>query len=390
MDPTLWFFLIIAVVWLYRARRALQAFKTIPSVRPAAEHSHSRDLVTVVLPARNEEKNIQPCLERLLAQDYPHLQILVANDRSTDATESILKEMGIPEISREEKAPNEKYSRVAYINVPETPAGWTGKNYAVHCAAEFARGQWLLFTDADTRHETNSVTSVLEHVKKSSLRFLTLIPRCLTGSFLEDMIQPSAMGFLGLWFPLEKVNSPDENTIFGNGQFLFIDRELYQELGGHESVKGEFLEDYAFMRAAKKLKAPVQGANGVSIFGTRMYDSFDSMWRGWRRIYLHAFERRPFRILEKFLSLMFFSVLPFACFLPMTRMAADFPDTYGFSWGMSVVVLAFIVFTSWKAYGLIQAKKRFAFLHPVAALLIAMFILDAWILAVQKKETTWR
>ncbi|HLD56593.1 MAG TPA: hypothetical protein VJA00_03140 [Candidatus Omnitrophota bacterium] len=207
---------------------------------------------------------------------------------------------------------------------------------------------------------------------------------------MEHIIQPSAMAFLGLWFPLERVNQPDDKTFFGNGQYLFITRNLYEKLGGHEKVRGEYLEDYALVREAKRLRAKTQCLFGISIFGTRMYDSLNSLWQGWRRIYLHAFESNPLRIFIKFLSVLTFSVLPFACFLPLTQMAVNNPDTYGFSWGLALVVLGFILFTAWKTYDILKAKRIFALLHPFAAIWIAMFLLDAFWLAARKKKTIWR
>ena len=184
----LWFFILIAVVWLSRATRAFASNRNLPRVIPHPWNTQNEcDLITIIVPAKNEEKNIRECFERLNRQDYPEFEILIANDGSTDQTEAILKSLGIPEIDSEKTL---HAGRVAYLNVPPTPAGWTGKNFALHAAIPYTRGKWLLFTDADTRHETHSLSSAFQHIKKNKLSFLTCLPQCLTESLLEHMLQP--------------------------------------------------------------------------------------------------------------------------------------------------------------------------------------------------------
>jgi chlorobactene glucosyltransferase len=356
IDPVLWFYIVIAMVWLYRARRALESLALIPVVpkQKFGELSSSvRDMVTVIVPARNEEKNIRLCLENLLKQDYPHLQILVVNDRSTDRTEALLQELQIPLVT----APNTiaHPARAAYLNAPEPPPDWTGKNAAIHAAIPWAKGKWLLFTDADTQHEPESISSAMAYMKDRELRFLTLAPRCLAETLAEKIFQPVAMAFLGLWFPLEKANDPQSPTIFGNGQYLLIQQRLYEQIGGHAAVHDAFLEDYGLMRLVKIKKAAYQCAFGYEIFGTRMYTSVNALWAGWRRIYGHAFENRAGVLLFKALNVLFFSVLPFACWLPATQLAMAYPSLFGFGWGVACVTLLFILMTCWKTFCLISS-----------------------------------
>jgi len=246
------FYFFIGSVWLYRGRRALEALKLIPTIHSIKNNiSTGQDLATIILPARNEANNIRGCVDSLLNQDYSNLQIIVVNDRSTDETENILKSMNIPLISTSAPGP-QSFHKIAYLNTSTTPDGWTGKNFAIHSAISEAKGKWLLFTDADTRHETTSLSSSIDHAATHDISCLTLLPRCITKGFFEKLIQPCAMGLLGLWFPMEKVNQPRTKEYFGNGQYLLIEKKLYHEIGGHEKVKSEFLEDYALARNVKE------------------------------------------------------------------------------------------------------------------------------------------
>jgi len=122
----------------------------------------------------------------------------------------------------------------------------------------------------------------------------------------------------------------------------------------------------------------------------RMYDSFVAIWRGWRRIYLHAFNRKPNPLLMRFLGIIVFSIVPFTSFLMLLPMALRSPETDGFLLGALAALLIFIIGTSWKTYGIVKANRLYAFLHPVGSFFIAMILFDAFWMAMAKKKTVWR
>ncbi len=378
MDTLFWIWLLILMLiagaWIYRCWRLLRTLLLAPVLSPFKDKEPAPEppLVSIIIPAKNEEKNIRCCVEKLLAQDYPRFELIAVNDNSTDQTESILKALG-----------------TVYVNAPPTPPGWTGKNFAIHSGLLKAKGSWLLFTDADTRHEKTSLSAAIHYARSERIQLLTLLPRCLMGSFMEYMIQPFAMAMLGLWFPIEKINSPDSPLFFANGQYLLIDRSLYEKMGGHESVRGEFLEDFALMKKAKALKAPVCCALGMELYGTRMYDSLTAIWRGWRRIYLHACRTRPVPLICKSLGVFFLSVLPFLSLgilaaFPGIRAAS--PILYPLNLGILILILGI----SWGGYGIIRAKKAYTFFHPFAAFVLSLILADAAWKGLTKQKTVWR
>ena len=377
------FYLLTAAVWLLRSKRAFEALREIPKVNRYPDDSLNPApgelLVSILVPVKNEELNLEACLKGLHRQNYSAKEIIVINDHSLDRTGEILSEWvrSYPD-------------QVRALDAPDLPPGWTGKNWALAHGAKFARGEWFLFTDADTRHEPWSLTSALAHAEGKDLDLLTLTPRCLAESFWEKMLQPAAMAFTGLWFPLNRVNDPRSPVIFGNGQFLFIRKKAYAAVGGHTKVKEAFLEDFALVREIKKRGFRFECAIGAELYGTRMYRTFLGIWLGWRRIFYHAFEKNPFRLLQKALALFSFSFLPFFFFPILTQITLQHPEHFGKIWGACFPILALILLTAWKAHQLVNAPVAYAFLHPFAGFVLAGVLLDAGWAALQKKELKWR
>lgn len=375
-DVRLWFLIVLAWIWVERNRQAVQTLETVPFIHPEHRYPAKQpDLVSVILPAKNEEDNIAACLDSLLHQDYPNYEILAANDSSTDRTAQIL----------------ENYAgRLRVVNVPETPDGWTGKNFAIHTAIEHARGRWLLFTDADTRHEPSSLSAGLSHARAQDLALLTLTPRCLARGFWENMLQPCIMSFIGLWFPFKKINDPRSSVYFANGQYILMTAALYKQIEGHASVREEFLEDFALMKKTKELGLRAECAIGVSIFGTRMYSSIQGMWKGWRRIYLHAFKSRAEVLAAKMLNVLFSCVLPFVILGRLTYEAFRYRENFALLWGAALGLTGFILLTMTIAYSTLKAKRRFSLLFPFAAVFLALILGDAARMAATGAKTKWR
>jgi len=382
MELILFVFLFVCLgTWLYRSVRSLSELRQAPSLKISPGNTR-QGKVTVLIPAKNEEKNIADCVRPFLEQLRKDDEIIVINNCSTDRTEAILKELGAIEILPENPSET-SCSRFKYLNTPKTPEGWTGKNYALHLGVQYAAGDWLLFTDADTRHEIGSVDASLAFAEEKKLALLTLLPRCLAHGFWENLIQPCAMSYMGLWFPIRKINDPESKVYFGNGQYLLLRADHYRKIGGHDAVKEAFLEDFALMKKTKETGARGMCAFGMGVYGTRMYDSFDALWRGWRRIFLHAFEQKPAPILKCVLSVFFFSVFPFIILLTL-------PHSFSVPMFLDLFILGIIFSTAFKAYTIVKAKKLYAFLHPLAALVFTAILLDAFQMAFFKRQTHWR
>ena len=232
--------------------------------------SSSLPLISVIVPARNEQANIADCLRSLLQQGEA-VEIIVADDNSEDMTAEIAQEIAGTTES------------VKLVRVPPLPEGWLGKNHALASAAPRARGSWLLFTDADTRHVEGALRGVVDRAEKAGLDLVSYSPPQRMETWWEKAVIPQVYQLLAQLYSFDRVNDPADPIAAANGQFLLIRRSAYQRIGGHEAVRGEMLEDVALARRAKQAGCRIWFGTGDGVVATRMYRSFGAMWEGWTK-----------------------------------------------------------------------------------------------------------
>jgi chlorobactene glucosyltransferase len=265
-------------------------------LRPAAPPS-ARDapLVSILVPARNEELNIGACAGSLLAQDYPNCELLVLDDHSTDATGAILGGL----------AGGGGALRV--LAGTPLPPGWTGKGWACHQLAAQARGAFLFFADADTTHAPGTVSAAVAYARERRADLVSAWPALLTATPGERLIIPMIV-FLGMvmyphWLLRFLQNHPHlasrvpawARRVLGaaNGQFMFFTRAAYDRIGGHALVRDHLVEDVALGRAVTaRIGQGMRLFNCDSLqFSTvRMYRSFGETWEGFTKNLRAAFE----------------------------------------------------------------------------------------------------
>jgi len=232
-------------------------------------------LISVCVPARNEERNIRACVESILAQDYPNFEIIVLEDRSTDTTAEILRQLSAQD------------DRLKVIHGADLPTGWAGKPHALFQASAAARGDWLCFVDADTFLSPTTLSSCYAKATETKADMFTIMTFQIMGSFWEKAVMPIVMSALSVGFSPRKVNDPKTKDAIANGQFILIKRPVYDAVGGHERIKDQIVEDKAISEQVKWNGYRLIVANGYSVARTRMYTSLPEMWEGWtKNIYL--------------------------------------------------------------------------------------------------------
>jgi glycosyltransferase involved in cell wall biosynthesis len=220
-----------------------------------------------------------------LAQDYPAFDVLAVDDRSGDATGQIMDEMAAAD------------SRAKVLHINELPAGWTGKNHALHSAASSAKGEWLLFIDSDVILQTAALSTTLRVAVGRGYDLLSLILRQETRGIWETALMPIASAAFGATYMMGLGNSESNNYFFGNGQYMLFNRKIYDQIGGHETVKTQFNEDMTLARIMKLSGLRPRMGWGTELGSVRMYDSLATIMKGWSRIFFGSSSGSPWRIL---------------------------------------------------------------------------------------------
>jgi glycosyltransferase involved in cell wall biosynthesis len=225
--------------------------------------------VSVIVPARNEEACLGACLRSLVTQADVPFEILVIDDHSTDRTREI--------------AASFTGQGVRVMEAGPVPAGWTGKNNAVIAGSKAARGQWLLFTDADTIHLPGSLAHSLAEAKRHAAALLSYSPGQIVETFWEKAVMPVIFAELASSFRPSQVSDPNSPAAAANGQYILITREAYDAVGGHAAIAGNLLEDVALSRAVKRSGRKLFFRYGGDAVRTRMYRSFAQLREGWTK-----------------------------------------------------------------------------------------------------------
>lgn len=338
--------------------------------------------VSVCIPARNEETNIRRCVEAVLRQDYPNFEVIVLDDRSTDATLTLLKEIA----SRD--------SRLILISGSDLPEGWAGKPHALYQASAAASGQWLCFVDADTFLEPNALSSVYAKANETQADLFTIMTRQILGSFWERTVMPLVMTALSVGFSPRKVNDPSRRDAVANGQFIFIKRNIYDLIGGHERIKDQIVEDKALSENVKWNGHRLVVADGRLVVSTRMYTSLATMWEGWtKNIYLGLREHPYLLLLGAFGATL---ALLAALFLPAWPVLGWLLYINGGGWMALVVIVeallvwAYLVYIRSVVASEMSISRWYAFTTPLGAgVFAAMMLTSAW-KVISGQGVTWR
>ena len=239
---------------------------------PAAPVSGAapNERITAIVPARNEEMTIEACV-RSLARQAEIAEIFVVNDHSTDRTAEIVQGL------------TKEIPKLQLLEAREIPAGWLGKNNAAWEGAKHATSRWLLFTDADAELLDGAAARALRIAGDTGAALVSFSPEQVTKTWYEKALIPFVFSRLAKHFSYDAVNDAESKTAAANGQFLMIREDVYDKIGGHESVAGEVLEDVALAKRAKAARYRIWFGSGAGVVRVRMYRSFDEMWEGWKK-----------------------------------------------------------------------------------------------------------
>jgi glycosyltransferase involved in cell wall biosynthesis len=247
--------------WLRLRRR--------PRLAPPAPPGAGAPLVSILIPARNEERSIGRCVAGALAQAYPRLEVLVLDDGSTDGTAAALEAFAGD-------------GRLRVLQGRALPPGWVGKCNACQQLGEAAAGDWLLFLDADTAAQPQLVAALLDHAERRRLDLVSIFPFLELETFWERAVLPPFLALITALFPFERLEQADvrPDEVMANGQCILVRRAVYEAIGGHGAVRDEVLEDVRLAQAVRAAGYTVGGGEGLAYLRVRMYRSGGEVFAG--------------------------------------------------------------------------------------------------------------
>jgi cellulose synthase/poly-beta-1,6-N-acetylglucosamine synthase-like glycosyltransferase len=357
----------VLLVWVARHFVTTLTYRATPLLTPRDPGFQADPpLVSVLIPAKDEESSIADCVLSVLHQSYLRLEVLVIDDRSEDGTANVVRGIAGQD------------PRVRLISVHDLPPGWTGKNNALVTGAREARGDWLLFIDSDTRHEPENISVLMEYARRQQADMVSVLPRWRNGTFWERVAQPLAALLLILKSPPHRVNNDaDKRIAFANGQYILVRRQTYDAIGGHAAVRDKFVEDIHLARMAKATGHRVRLVRAPELTSTRMYTSLRALVRGWSRILYAGYDLSMLQLAAVFGGLLLFSLSAYGVLLAtgaslLRGHATPFITTM-FGMGILHLLLQFSVMA--RIYAITASQRAYVVFYGAAAAIMA------WVLA---------
>ena len=319
-------------------------------------------LVSILVPARDEEENIEACLESLRKQEYPNFEVLVLDDNSEDDTAGIVSRLAAAD------------SRIQLIRGEPLPEDWAGKPFACYQLAKKASGSWLLFVDADTTHAPHMLRSVLPLALKLKTSLLSGFPRQLASSLPQKIVIPVMYFILLGWLPLWWLHgSRKPRSSMAIGQFLLFPRDEYWRIGGHKVVQSRIVEDVWLGIEVGRHGGRHIAVDLSSVVFCNMYRDFRGMWNGLGRSIYSVTAIAPAGLAALLVAAYFFYLAPF-----WWLWNGFFMSAAPLSWRAVVVLqLVVIIFMRWLVDNRFQEPAVSVWFHPLGMLFYVLNVLNA-------------
>lgn len=299
------FWAAIVVLYLTMIRMIVALTNLVTRPFPGWRMVTRGPLVSVLIPARNEEKNIGKLLESLTNQTYENFEVIVYNDSSTDGTASVIERFTHPG------------GRVRHIDGTELPGGWLGKNHACHNLAQQAAGEYLLFIDADVTTGKDLLSTSVARMQEQGLELLSIFPYQLMMTRGERVVVPVMNWILLSLLPLALVRYCRWSSFSAaNGQFMMFRTSVYKRYWFHSMVRGKLTEDIVIARLMKRMKLRIQTLVSRGEVSCRMYNGYDEAVNGF----------------AKNVITMFGDSIPFIVFFAMVSLAGWLVVLTGLGW----------------------------------------------------------
>ncbi len=370
---------LIFINWIYFLIAMLRSFNNSPKLNALNEMKNADHKISIIVPARNEERSLSECLRSLLEQKYSNYEVIVVNDCSTDRTLNLALE-----ISRQNR-------RLIVINTPPKPPEWVGKNWACYQGYLNSSGDILFFTDADTIHSPFALTSALDLMLKENLDAMSAVPKLVCKNILTKVTLPVLSIFLHSRYSPERVNNPTTNVGYFFGSFYLITRRTYDAVGTHNAVRDELVEDGELGHRVKELKFKLKIVRGESQIEAEWARDSKSLWNALRRLIV------PLCIKRKRSAILMMTYLVFVLLEPYFGLFLSLGLSYTFlsfatlvllgmtSGSVILITLASIIQSK---YGLFQKSAYGLFSAAGCTVITVCFVIS--ILGRGRRRVSWK
>lgn len=372
-----------AIILAELLRLNILLFKTLKTEQvlssPTDCTKQSCPTVSVLIPARDEEGNIQESAKSILDSDYENLELILVDDRSSDDTLKLMEQIA------------EKDRRVKVISIRSLPEGWTGKTHALYEGVQSATGDILLFIDADSVIARNLVSRSINHLLTHDLDMLSLAPGFVHRGFLENAVHPHLALGLSSFFPMLDVNDMSKRTGLASGCFLMMTKKAYEKAGTWKAFRTEVTEDIALSKALKQKGMRLNFLRGGELVQTKPFESFAELAAFWKRTFYGGLEQSITRCIK--LCLNYITLLALLAFLiySIVMIAGGNPSTGLWILGaLSALGMCAVVIP----YGMVVEKEHgsrwYGFSAPIGLALSAWVALSTLIMLLTKRGIHWR
>lgn len=367
----------VSATWIFFIRSMLLSFRNTPYLDRFEKKQHEKPRVSIILPARNEEKFIARCLDSLLDQDYENYEIVAIDDSSEDSTADIIKQYA------------QKSSKLVYVSARKKPDGWVGKNWACVEGYKKATGQLLLFTDSDTRHSQKVVSLAVSHLLSLNLDALTAIPRMLCLDKWTKITLPIISTFLHTRFSALRVNDPRKKTGYFFGSFFLIKNETYRDVGTHEGVKHELIEDGALGKKVKEAGFRMRMVRGDHLIDAVWARDFDTLWNALKRLMIPLYLQTKGVAVGIFFAVLFLLFMSFP-FLIYSTILFGQSESFSLLFGITCLSSSLIYVATALTTKRLLLKQKYSILAPIGSFIVVCGFLSGILQANSRNSVSWR
>ena len=369
-------------IWVYLFFILRRSFELSPKIYSNDNLDLEGELISVIVPARNEEKYIQKCIQSLLDQNIKNYELLLVDDNSTDSTFDLMENF-------------RNDPRVRIFKAGEKPSGWVGKNWPCYIGYQNSKGKYLMFTDADTIHSNRSVRDSLGTLIKEKLDVITAVPNLKYPNFIVKMVLPVLSVFMFSRYSPMRVNDPNVSIGYLFGSFFVITRECYESVGTHAIVKSEIVEDGALGKRLKEEGYKLKMFRGEDLLEAYWARDFNTLWNSLKRLIIPLYFTDRFNSILMTIGIFFLMSFPYLvliyCLVAYYALLAEHDLSYSILTSFTILRIMSIYWTNFYQLKKANTHNAVYFLGtPVGCFVVSLSFVWSILISDKHSKIKWR